>query len=93
MYAMQVAFSLSMWTFRVTINCWIETPGVAGTEGRCEEGEGEDEEGSKGQEGIATDCSYSQCECVHVHHIFKLSSSVLFLVFHHHSCLWHTQSV
>ena len=32
-YAMQAAFSPSMWTFGVTIDCWIETPGVAGTGG------------------------------------------------------------
>ena len=30
---MQAAFSPSMWTFGVTIDCWIETPGVAGTGG------------------------------------------------------------
>ena len=29
-----------------------------------------------------------QCECVH--RIFKLSSGVFLLVFHHHLCLWHT---
>ena len=34
MYAMQAAFSPSIWTFGVTIDCWIETPGVAGTGGR-----------------------------------------------------------
>ena len=39
MYAMQAAFSPSMWIFGVTIDCWIETPGVAGTGGRGEEGE------------------------------------------------------
>ena len=33
MYAMPAVFSPSMWTFRVTIDCWIETPGVAGTGG------------------------------------------------------------
>ena len=38
MYAMQAAFSPSMWTFGVTIDCWIETPGVAGTGGRGEMG-------------------------------------------------------
>ena len=42
MYAMQAAFSPSMWTFGVTIDCWIETPGVAGTGGRWR-----DEEGNK----------------------------------------------
>ena len=50
MNTMQVAFSLSMWTFKVTIDCQIKTPGVAGTEGRYEEGEVEDEKGSKEQE-------------------------------------------
>ena len=33
MYAMQAAFSPSIWTFGVTIDCWTETPGVAGTRG------------------------------------------------------------
>ena len=50
MYAMQAAFSPSMWTFGVTIDCWIEIPGVAGTGGGCEEGEGEDEEGREEKE-------------------------------------------
>ena len=34
---MQAAFSPSMWTFGVTIDCWIETPGVAGTGGGGDE--------------------------------------------------------
>ena len=41
-YAIQAALSPSMWTFGVTIDCWIETPGVAGTGGRWR-----DEEGNK----------------------------------------------